>query len=115
MQRDPEALLAQVAAETTLQPSAEELEDLLQFLAVNQLLAPKSAMAQRILARRLDETKHAWYGQLLHHYLFFRLPLFRPDAFLARTVGLTDVFFTRGFVIVVLMLLGLDLYLVSRE
>jgi putative peptide zinc metalloprotease protein len=115
MQRDPEALLAQVAAETPLEPSAEELEDLLQFLAVNQLLAPKSAMAQRILARRLGETKHAWYWQVLHHYLFFRLPLFRPDAFLARTVGLTDVFFTRGFVIVVLMLLGLDLYLVSRE
>ncbi len=115
MQRDPDALLAQVAAETPLEPSPEELEDLLQFLAVNQLLAPKSAMAQQILARRLGEAKHAWYWQGLHPYLFFRLPLFRPDAFLARTVGLTDVFFTRGFVIVVLTLLGLDLYLVSRE
>jgi putative peptide zinc metalloprotease protein len=114
-QRDADALLAQVAAETPLHPSPEELEDLVQFLALNQLLAPKSAMAQQILGRRHKEAKHAWYLQVLHHYLFFRLPLLRPDAFLARTVALTDVFFTRGFVIVVLMLLGLDLYLVSRE
>jgi putative peptide zinc metalloprotease protein len=114
-QRDPEALLAQVAAETPLQPSAEELKDLTQFLATNQLLAPKSAMAQEVLARRLRESKQTWYWQALHHYLFFRLPLLRPDAFLARTVGLTDMFFTRGFVALVLVLLGLDLYLVSRE
>lgn len=114
-QRDPDALLARVAAETPLRPSPEELKDLIQFLATNQLLAPKSAMAQEVLGRRLRESKHAWYWQLLHHYLFFRLPLVRPDAFLARTVALTDVFFTRGFVAFVLVLLGLDLYLVSRE
>jgi putative peptide zinc metalloprotease protein len=115
-QRDPDALLAQVAAETQLRPSADELQDLIQFLAVNQLLSPKSPMAQRTLARRMsDSSKHAWYSQLLHHYLFFRLPLVRPDRFLARTVALTDVFFTRGFVALVLLLVGLDLYLISRE
>ena len=115
-QRDPEALLAQVAAETPLRPTDDELQSLVQFLSVNQLLSPKSQMAQQALNRRMREAgKGAWYWQLLHHYLFFRLPLVRPDAFLARTVALTDVFFTRGFVAVVLMLLGLDLYLVSRE
>jgi putative peptide zinc metalloprotease protein len=114
-QRDGDALLAQVAAETPLKPSAEELKDLIDFLATNQLLSPRSAVAQEVLGRRLRESKHTWYWQALHHYLFFRLPLFRPDAFLARTVGVTDVFFTRGFMVFVLVLLGLDLYLVSRE
>jgi putative peptide zinc metalloprotease protein len=114
-QPDGSALLAQVAAETPLRPSAEELNELLQFLATNQLLAPKSQMAQQVLGRKVSESKHAWYLQALHHYLFFRLPLFRPDAFLARTVALTDVFFTRGFVALVILLIGLDLYLVSRE
>jgi putative peptide zinc metalloprotease protein len=114
-QRDGAALLAQVAAETPLKPSPEELQELIEFLAVNQLLAPRSAMAQEVLGRRLRESKHAWYWQVLHHYLFFRLPLFRPDAFLARTVALSDVFFTRGFIVLVLVLLGLDLYLLSRE
>jgi putative peptide zinc metalloprotease protein len=114
-QRDADALIAQVAAETSLRPSPDELQELIQFLAVNQLLSPKSSMAQQALGRRLRDSKHAWYWQALHHYLFFRLPLVRPDAFLARTVPLTDVFFTRGFVALVLLLLGLDLYLVSRE
>jgi len=114
-QRDGAALLERVAAETPLKPSPEELKELIDFLAANQLLSPRSAVAQEVLGRRLRESKHAWYLQVLHHYLFFRLPLFRPDAFLARTVGLTDVFFTRGFAVFVLVLLGLDLYLVSRE
>jgi putative peptide zinc metalloprotease protein len=114
-QRDGDALRARVAAETPLRPSPDELRELIQFLAVNQLLSPKSSMAQQALDRRLRESKHPWYWQALHHYLFFRLPLFRPDAFLARTVELTDVFFTRGFMVLVLVLLGLDLYLVSRE
>jgi len=114
-QRDGAALLEQVAAETPLKPSPEELKELIDFLSTNQLLSPRSAIAQEVLGRRLRESKHAWYWQALHHYLFFRLPLFRPDAFLARTVGVTDVFFTRGFMVFVLVLLGLDLYLVSRE
>ena len=114
-QRDGAALLEQVAAETPLKPSPEELKELIDFLSTNQLLSPRSAIAQEVLNRRLHESKHAWYLQALHHYLFFRLPLFRPDAFLARTVGVTDVFFTRGFMVFVLVLLGLDLYLVSRE
>ncbi|HEY8252475.1 MAG TPA: site-2 protease family protein [Burkholderiales bacterium] len=114
-QRDGAALLEQVAAETPLKPSPEELKELIDFLSTNQLLSPRSAIAQEVLNRRLHESKHAWYLQVLHHYLFFRLPLFRPDAFLARTVGVTDVLFTRGFMVFVLVLLGLDLYLVSRE
>jgi putative peptide zinc metalloprotease protein len=114
-QRDGKALLERVAAETPLKPSPEELKELIDFLATNQLLSPRSAVAQEVLGRRLRESKHAWYWQALHHYLFFRLPLFRPDAFLARTVGLTDLFFTRGFMVFVLVLLGLDLYLISRE
>lgn len=112
---DPASLAARVAAETPLRPAAGEVTDLIAFLAQNQLLAPGSAASGDALRRRMEESRKSWHEQLLHHYLFFRVPLLRPDAFLARTVGLTDVFFTRGFVLLVLVLLGLDLYLLSRE
>jgi len=112
---DAESLMERVAAETTLRPALEEVQELIAFLAHNQLLAPASVVARQALTRRLHASRHAWYQDLLHHYLFFRLPLFRPDAFLARTVALTDIFFTRGFVVLLVALLGLDLYLVSRE
>src|SRR4051812_36213096 len=113
--RDTVSLAARLAAETPLKPTPEEVQELVDFLAANQLLAAGSDMARTSLARRRDNAKQAWYTKLLHHYLFFRLPLWHPDAFLARTVGLTDVFFTRGFVILIVALLGVDLYLLSRD
>src|SRR3954471_12920638 len=84
--RDVKVLAERVTAETPLKPSAEEVADLIEFLAGNQLLAPGSALAKAKLTQRLDGAKQSWVMQLLHHYLFFRIPLWRPDAFLARTV-----------------------------
>jgi putative peptide zinc metalloprotease protein len=112
---DGAALAAKVGAETPIKPSLDEVREMVNFLTVNQLLAPRSKEAREALGRRVRDSKQPWYTELFHHYLFFRIPLFRPDQFLARTVGLIDVFFTRGFVLLVLVLLGVDLYLVSRE
>lgn len=112
---DADSLVAAVAEQTPLEVEVHEVEELIQFLAANQLLAPGSKVAREALARRMGARKQSWGEQLLHHYLFFRLPLFKPDAFLARTAALTDVFFTRGFLLLLIGLLGLDLYLVSRE
>jgi putative peptide zinc metalloprotease protein len=113
--RDVTSLIAAVTRETPIKPTAAEVMELIEFLALHHLLAPKSSIAKESLQRRLTSTRLSWHQHLLHHYLFFRVPLFRPDAFLARTVGLTDVFFTRGFAILVLALFSLDLYLLSRE
>jgi putative peptide zinc metalloprotease protein len=112
---DGATLAAQVAAETPIKPSLDEVREMVNFLTVNQLLAARSKDAREALGRRLRDSKQPWYTELFHHYLFFRIPVFRPDAFLARTTGLVDVFFTRGFVLLLLVLLGIDLYLVSRE
>ena len=112
---DAQSLIDDVAADTPVKPTVDEVGELIEFLAMNQLLSPRSAVAKEVLGRRLQSARMSWHQHLLHHYLFFRLPLFRPDAFLARTVGLTDVFFTRGFAVLVLALLCVDLYLLSRE
>jgi putative peptide zinc metalloprotease protein len=112
---DSAALAAAVSAETALKPALDEVKDLVDFLAANQLLAPRSKLARDTMDRRRPGIGKSWFGVLLHHYLFFRIPLWRPDAFLARTVDLTDLFFTRGFMVVLVTLLGADLYLLSRE
>ena len=96
---DGATLAARVAAETPIKPSLDEVREMVNFLTVNQLLAPRSKEAREALGRRLRDSKQPWYTELFHHYLFFRIPLFRPDAFLARTTGLVDVFFTKGFVL----------------
>ena len=113
--RDATSLIDAVAARTPIRPTETEVEDLVLFLAGNQLLAPGSAIAKETLVRRHRAAKLSWHQHLLHHYLFFRLPLCRPDAFLARTVPFVEIFFTRGFIVLVLAILGVDLYLLSRE
>ncbi len=113
--RNAVSLLAQVAAETTLRPDEEELGELIEFLASNQLLRPDSALARDALRRKLTGAKLSWYEYVLHHYLFFRLPLLRPDAFLGRTAWMVELFFTRGFLLAVLLVLVADLYLVVRD
>ncbi len=112
---DPGSLAAAVARETRLDPSAGEVQELVEFLALNQLLMPDSAIARQSLERRWRLSRQGWMTQAMHKYLFFRVPLFRPDGFLTRTAGLTDIFFTRGFLLAIALILGLDLYLLSRD
>lgn len=76
---DADGLIAQVEDETTLSPEREEVEELIGFLSTNQLLAPGSARIRSDLRGRLLRKERPWYETLLHHYLFFRVPLVRPD------------------------------------
>lgn len=63
----------------------EDLKGLLQFMQVNQLtLAKDPASVQRLLEQHQKSRQH-WFKWLLHHYLFIRIPLWRPDAFLDTT------------------------------
>lgn len=63
----------------------EDLQGLLQFMLANQLmLVSGQASVQRLLEQHQKSRQH-WFKWLLHHYLFIRVPLWRPDAFLNRT------------------------------
>jgi putative peptide zinc metalloprotease protein len=77
-------VLRQVAAETLLRPTQDEIEALHQVLMQNQLLevrAPGHARNLHNLHQRSHASRLRW---LLHHYLFFRVPLLRPAAALER-------------------------------
>lgn len=82
---DPATLAARVAAETPLRVGPDDVDDLHRFLAEQQLLRPAPGggleLWRRARAGRLGPGQ--W---LLHHYLFFRIPLLRPDRFLAATL-----------------------------
>ena len=51
----------------------------------------------------------------LHRYIFFRVPLLRPNAFLKATWPLVWPLFSRGFVALTAVVLILALYLASRQ
>lgn len=113
--RTLDTLLEHVTRETQLKPQPEEGMELITFLTANQLLRPDGGAVSMALEGKLRASKLSWYEYVFHHYLFFRIPLFHPDRFLGRTVGLTDLFFNRGFAALVAVVLGIDLYLLNRE
>ena len=79
-------LAQRVSSETTLQPSADELRELVEFLQRNQLFIVEDSALRRGLHLRWMAGLRPWHQRLLHHYLFFRIPLVRPDRFLAATL-----------------------------
>jgi len=113
--RTLDTLREHVMRETQLTPEREEIEELILFLTQNQLLRPDGGAVSMSLEGKLRAAKLSWYEYVFHHYLFFRIPLFHPDRFLGRTVGITDLFFNRGFGALLAVLLCFDLYLVGRE
>jgi len=77
-------LAAQVIAETTLQPEDEDVTALAAFLEANQLAVIETAEQSGRLKTRWLAGQPPWWKSLLHNYLFFRIPLWRPDASLDR-------------------------------
>ena len=110
-----DTLIAQVEAETPLRPTEDEVTQFIQFLESGQLLVPTEKEGRGRLRNRWMSGVKPWYEQLFHSYLFFRVPLVRPDKFLQRTLPFAELFFTRSFLTILLVVLCADLYLVTRE
>lgn len=114
---DGEAILAEIAADTTLHLETEDLERVVRFLVENQLVRPNEQNCARQFAERLDKLTGSRFKWLLHHYLFFRVPLVRPDAWLERWQGFAGWFYSRQFAALTLaaLLLGLGQVIRHRE
>ena len=68
-----------------LQPEVDDVLNLLQFLEHNELLRA-SSIKQRNNLQKLAQARQLSVGQwLLHHYLFVRIPLIKPERFLRAT------------------------------
>lgn len=112
---DPAQLIESVAAETPITPEMEELEALHKFLVTNHLIKAESKGAMQELKTKWLAGKKAWYTELLHNYLFFRLPLFKPDRVLERTLPYVRFMFTRRFAIFLAILGLVDAHLVFQR
>src|SRR3990167_2459081 len=63
----------------------DDLEELLRFLRGHDLISAGDAEQRASYGAKAQHGKHGLWQSLLHQYLFFRIPLWRPDAFLNRT------------------------------
>jgi putative peptide zinc metalloprotease protein len=94
---DAHAAAASVAASTPLAAAAEDAAALAEFLGRNQLLQVREPSDTERLARLRRQSAPGRLHWLLHHYLFFRVPLVHPARFLARTAPFLAFVFTPAF------------------
>lgn len=101
--RTAQAVAQSVRQETTLDVQPEDAQALEAFLRQHGLLQGQSAAAVDTM-RQLATAQTRGAGEwLLHHYLFFRLPLVRPQEKLARLLPRVSWLFSPAMLAVVLI------------
>lgn len=109
------AVAAAVGRETLLRPTAETVENFAKFL-MRMSLTREAGTSARLAEQMKRKPKQTLWKFFLHHYLFFRIPLVAPDAFLRRTLPWAErLFFTKTFLWATLTALVLALYLIGRQ
>ncbi len=106
--QSPAEISAQIAEQTALKPDVEQILDFRHFLEQHQLLRPGAQAVERLKARSQGSSWLTW-NWWLHHYLFFRVPLLRPQRLLERLARHLGWLFTplTGFVVLGLSVLGI--------
>lgn len=110
-----ERIAQAVVGETTLRPSADDVAMVGRFLVDNQLVRADTPRDSERLGAMAAAARTSWTTMLLHHYLFFRVPLLRPDRFLGATAGAAGLAFSRTFLWLSAVALAAGLVLAGRQ
>ena len=94
---DPAAIAQDIATDTTLHLTDEDVKAVAQFLVMNQLVQPVGLQSARQMADRWHQLRGTALKWLLHSYLFFRIPLWHPDAWLGSWLPVAQWFYSRTF------------------
>lgn len=104
-----------VNQQTTLSISQEDIQEVYAFLRRHHLTTVNTAQDGTYLAQAAAASRMSYGLWLLKHYLFFRLPLVRPSAFLQRAMPCVSVLFKPAFWWVMLASAVLGLFLVAQQ
>ena len=77
-----EAISQSISQETTLELDEDVIKNVISFLDENELIQRHDGFENDLLQQRRDAREKSWFQSLLHGYLFFRLPLLKPDRWL---------------------------------
>lgn len=113
--KDSQAIIDNVNYETTINAEYEDLSTVIQFLIENELIQNHHRNGSIWYCQKLRATKINWWHWLIHHYLFFRIPMWRPDSWLSRILPYTKLFYSNAFFILTIIALLLGLIAISRQ
>ncbi len=113
--RSPARIAEAICKATPLDVYPEDVEKFALFLAGSNLLRVSGDEANARLLRQAKSERVTGLMWLLKNYLFVRIPLFRPDRFLSKTVRYVAPFYTKTFLIVTLCAAVVALFLVGQQ
>lgn len=108
-------IVTAVQRETTLRVSAADIEGIAEFLVAHHLARARTHEDSARLLRAQRGSRSSMWSWLLHHYLFFRIPLFRPARFLERTASLVNFAYQPRFWWLMAAVAVAGLYLVAQR
>ena len=114
-QGSPKAIADSVSSETTLSIDESDVGALLKFLEQHSLLKADTPQAVDRLRQRAVLLKKSPYEWLLHHYLFFRVPLIRPQLWLAKLSPFLAWIFTPATLTILAVLTLAGIFLAARQ
>ncbi len=112
---DPDKIANSVLEDTGLEVTIEDIVSLMNFMRANSLTLTSPSGDLNDYLKQYEASKSSWGKWLVHNYLFFRIPLVRPDRFLDATSFLVRPFYTSTFRYFCIIAGILGLYLVSRQ
>lgn len=112
---DGQRIAGDIAQHTTLSLDAQDVTGLARFLEHNQLVQPRPGESAARMAQRWNAMHSNWLQWLVHHYLFFRIPLVRPDTWLTHWLPVARRFASPGFLWLTLAALLTGLVQVVRH
>ena len=98
---EAEAIVKDINDNTALEITADDVEGVSRFLEKNGLVMACGPTDCARLKGLADRQKVSPFMFLVKNYLFLRLPLFKPDRFLARTLPFVKPFFSRTAILII--------------
>ncbi|WP_421549369.1 HlyD family efflux transporter periplasmic adaptor subunit [Pseudomonas sp. QD4] len=112
---DPQQVLQAANREPGLALGEGELDELLVFLRAHDLISALDPEQRSSYSHKAAAQRQSFWQVLLHQYLFFRIPLWRPDAFLNRAWPWLQRLGPGLLRYGLPLTLGLGVFLVSRD
>ena len=69
-----------------IETTGDEIKSFVSFLQQNNLIIQPQGQGVPFLMQQKNSLKKSWLMHLIHSYLFFKVPLFKPDEWLERTL-----------------------------
>ena len=87
----------------------EELNDFISFLRVNDLVSHYNSEDTKFLIEKYKNQKKHFILSIIHNYLFFKIPLLKPDTFLDSTLMFAKIIGSKlvRYIVYVLGLIGI--------